>query len=151
MTTFRAALTRLAGLSVTGVVHNYDVDAVPDTLTRAQLPALLVLPATTADGIAAGQGQGFEATAFANGSQTARYTVNHLLLLAPTQSGGGTRSHIPSLIDLIDNYFAALGLDVTLNSALLEATHVTVTPGIFKHGSVEYHGCLFQHTWLMEV
>ncbi len=44
--TIRAALTRLASLTVAGVNHNFDVDTLPDSLNRVQLPALLVLPIT---------------------------------------------------------------------------------------------------------
>ena len=46
---FRTALTNLSGLSVSGVSNNYDVDAIPDDLSRAQLPALLVMPIDTQD------------------------------------------------------------------------------------------------------
>jgi len=63
--TIRAALTRLASLSVSGVSHNYDVDSVPDTLNRVQLPALLVLPITPSTSkIARTASEGFQTIAF---------------------------------------------------------------------------------------
>ena len=31
-------------MSVTGVLHNYDVDTVPEKVSRAALPALIVAP-----------------------------------------------------------------------------------------------------------
>jgi len=152
MTPFRAALTTLAALSVTGVTHNYDVDAVPDALSRAQLPALLVLPGETqADELFREQGKGFAAIAFSSGARTVTYTVTHLLLVAPQAAGRGARSHLPRLIDLIDAYFAALGANVTLSAALLEPARVKVEPGTFPHGGVAYHGCAFRHTWLVQV
>ncbi len=150
--TFRTALTRLSTLSVTGVTNNYDVDAVPDEISRVQLPVLLVLPVDTQDEhLVKDYGEGFQAIAFSNGARTVTYTVTHLLLVAPVSTGKGLRSHLPTLIDLIDAYFDALGDDVMLNDTLLEPAQVKVEPGVFTHGSVEYHACAFRHTWLIEV
>lgn len=152
MTLFRTALTNLAGLSVTGVSNNFDLDAVPDDLSRAQLPALLALPVEIEDDALFKQrGVGFEAVAFSSGPRTVTYTATHLLLVAPVNAGVGLRTHLPLLIDLIDDYFAALGADVTLSGALLEPAQVRVEPGVFKHGDIAYHGCAFRHTWVMEI
>jgi hypothetical protein len=152
MTPFRAALTNLSALSVSGITHNYDVDAVPDSLNRAQLPALLVLPGETeADELFRDRGKGFTALAFSSGARTVTYTVTHLLLVAPVTAGHGARSHLPTLIDLIDAYFAALGANVTLSAALLEPAQVKVEPGTFTHGDIAYHGCAFRHTWIVQV
>ena len=152
MTLFRTALTSLSALSVTGVSNNFDLDVVPDDLSRAQLPALLVLPVEIEDNeLLRQRGQGFEAVAFGGGPRSVTYTVTHLLLVAPVSAGRGLRSHLPLLIDLIDDYFAALGADVTLGGALLEPTQVRVEPGVFKHSDVDYHGCAFRHTWIMAV
>jgi hypothetical protein len=134
------------------VTHNYDVDAVPDSLARAQLPALLVLPGETQDDqFFKERGAGFVALAFSGGVRTVIYTVTHLLLVAPVSAGRGIRSHMPRLIDLIDAYFAALGTDVTLSDALLEPARVKVEPGTFTYGAVEYHGVAFRHTWIIQV
>jgi hypothetical protein len=153
MTLFRTALNRLAALTVAGVAHNYDLDAVPDALHRAQLPALLVLPVERQDDKAlfGPRGQGFAALAFSNGARTVTYQVTHLLLVGPEAAGAGQRTHLPQLIDLIDAYFAALGDDVTLGGALLEPARVQVQPGLFAHGGSQYHGCAFEHTWLLAV
>ncbi len=152
MATFRTALTNLASLNVTGVVKNYDIDAVPDELSRTQLPALLVLPGETQeDELFKERGHGFEAIAFSSGAKTVTCTVTHLLLVAPVSAGRGMRSHLPTLVTLIDNYFAALAANVTLSGALLEPARVKVEPGTFTHGEVEYHGCAFRHTWILQV
>lgn len=152
MATFRTALTNLSSLSVTGVVKNYDIDAVPDEMSRTQLPALLVLPGETQDDeLFKERGRGFEAIAFSSGARTVTYTVTHLLLVAPVSAGRGMRSHLPTLVTLIDNYFTALAANVTLSSALLEPARVKVEPGAFTHGGIEYHGCAFRHTWLLQV
>lgn len=152
MPLFNTALANLAALVVPGVRHNYDLDAVPDELSRAQLPALLVLPGDTQqDALFRERGHGFQAIAFSQGARTVTYTLTHLLLVAPVSGGAGMRSHLPGLIDLIDEYFAALGADVMLGGELLEPARVSVEPGTFTHGAVAYHGCAFRHTWVMEV
>jgi hypothetical protein len=148
---FRTALTALAALSVTGINHNYDVDAVPDTIGRGQLPALLVLPINAQDESLHERGEGFETVAFADGAKTVIYTTTHLLLVAPVNQSKGLRAVLPDLVDHIDNYFDALRDDALLNDTLLEPAQVRVEPGIFKYGGVEYAGCAFRHTWLIEV
>jgi hypothetical protein len=150
---FRTALTNLSGLSVSGVSNNYDVDAIPDDLSRAQLPALLVMPIDTQeqDRLFRERGEGFQAIAFSSGAHTVLYTVTHLLLVAPVSAGKGIRSHLPALIDLIDAYFDALSGDVTLSGALIEPARVRVEPGIFTHGEVQYYACALRHMWMMEV
>ncbi|MDQ7026662.1 MAG: hypothetical protein Q9P44_14030 [Anaerolineae bacterium] len=150
--TFRTALTALAALSVTGISHNYDVDAVPDSIARAQLPALLVMPIDTQDdSLFREKGAGFQTVAFADGAKTVTYTTSHLLLVAPVIQSKGLRTVLPDLVDYIDNYFAALRADALLNNTLLEPAQVRVEPGIFKHGGVEYVGCAFRHRWLIAV
>lgn len=149
--TFRSALTSLAGLTIPGVIRNYDIDVVPDDLSRVQLPALLVLPARQQQRQQQNPGAGFEAIAFSAGPRTVTYSLTHLLLVAPLESGRGARSHLPTLIDLIDAYVTALSADVTLSGALLEPARVRVDPGIFPYGHAHYHGVAFQHTWLIQV
>lgn len=152
MPTFRAALTALAGLNVPGVLHNYDVSTIPESLIRAQLPALLALPGEVSERrLFRERGEAFQALAFSGSARTIRYTVTHLLLVAPTADGVGLRSHFPRLIDLIDAYFAALAADVTLGGALLEPPKVTVEPGTFAHGDASFHGCALRHVWLIEL
>ena len=152
MPTFRTALANLAGLNVTGVAHNYDLDAVPEGLTRAQLPALLVLPLEDEDDhLFQERGEGFQTVAFGGGARTVTYAVMHLLLAAPLHSGTGLRAHLPGLVDLIDAYFDALAADVLLGDALLRPPRVKVEVGRYRHGGLTYVGCAFRHLWLMEV
>lgn len=152
MPAFRDALTQLAALSVTGIHKNYDINTTPDDLSRAQLPALLVLPVETQeDGLFRDRGTGYQAIAFSNGTRRVSYRVTHLLLIAPVMAGKGSRSHLPQLITCIDAYFTALGDDITLNETLIEPAQVQVEPGVFTYGETEYHGCAFRHRWVMEV
>ncbi len=150
--TLRAALTRLASLTVSGVSHNYDVDTVPDSLNRVQLPALLVLPITpSATKITRTPSEGFEGIAFSGGPRTVTVSVTHLLLVAPIETGRGTRSYLPKVVDLIDAYCSALALDPLLNNTLLEPAHVKLEPGDFTYGHATYHGCAFRHMWTIQV
>ncbi len=152
MTLLRTALTALADLSVSGIAHNYDVDSLPDSLSRAQCPALLVLPTDIQDeALFKRRGEGFIALAFSEGERTVNYVITHLLLLAPASAGKGLSGNLPGLIDLIDAYFDSLGADVTLGGTLLEPARVRVEPGIFSYGGTPYHGCAFRHSWLLAV
>lgn len=157
MATFQAALAALAGLSVPGILHNYAIEAVPDHVSRAQLPALLVLPGEVLPGeigerrLFRERGQGFQTLAFSGGARTMTFAVTHLLLVTPTTDGVGLRSHYPRLVALLDAYFAALGADVLLGGALLEPPRVTVETGIFTHGDAAYYGCALRHLWTVEM
>lgn len=148
---FSTALDRLAALAVPGV-QNFGVDAVPDSLTRDALPALLVLPhAQSQNRLFQDQGDGFSAIAFSGAARALNVTVTHLLLTAPVTSGTGARDHLPGLVAAIDTVVAALSADVTLGGALARPAQVTIEPGQFTHGGVTYHGCAFRHTWAIEV
>lgn len=149
MTTFRSALIALADLTVPGVSGNHDIDAVPDDLNRGQLPVLLVLPIDDSRSLFEERGGGFEALAFSGGGKTVTYTLTHLLVVAPASAGRGLRSHLPTLVDLIDAYFGAL--DVTLGGVLDAPAQVRVEPGIHPYGEVNYVGCAFRHTWTIRV
>lgn len=152
---FRSALEQLAALDVPGVGVNYPLEAVPESLSRGQLPALLVLPVEprrdNASPLFYDRGAGFETLGFSEGARTVTYTVTHLLLAAPVGAGSGIRTHLPALVDLIDGYFAALGTAVTLNGTLLEPARVRIEPGVFVYGEGEYYGCAFRHTWVVAV
>lgn len=150
--TIRAALTRLASLTVAGVAHNYDVNTLPDSLNRVQLPTLLVLPITPpATRLTRSTGEAFGNIAFSSGPRTVTLAVTHLLLVAPVASGRGSRSHLPDVVDLMDAYCLALAADPLLNDTLLEPARVQLEPGDFTYGHATYHGCAFRHTWLIQV
>lgn len=150
--TIRAALTRLASLTVPGVSHNYDVDTLPDSLNRVQLPALLVLPITPpATKLTRSTGEAFQNIAFSSGPRVVTVAVTHLLLLAPVEAGRGSRSHLPKVVDLMDAYCTALAVDPLLNDTLLEPARVQLEPGDFTYGHATYHGCAFRHTWRIQV
>lgn len=147
----RTALDHLATLSVSGISQHYGIDALPEQIQRVQLPALLVQVIDTQERLFQERGKGFETIAFDNGARSVTYAVLHLMLMAPLESSAGMRSHLPGLVDAIDAYFDALALDIRLGGTLLEPPNVKVEPGIFQMGGVDYVGCAFRHTWLIEV
>ncbi len=152
MATFRAALSHLSALRVAGVQNSYDIHELPNALTPPQLPALLVMPIEpSANRLFKEPAAGLQTVSFSGAAKTVQYTVTHLLLVAPTDSGLGIRSHLPRLTALIDSYMAAVAADVTLGGVLLEPTRVGVEPGIFPFDRRGFYGCAFRHAWRMEI
>lgn len=150
--TFRDALTALSNLHVVNIQHNYDIDALPEALTHPQLPALLVMPIDTQDDrLFKDQGDGLQTIAFSGAGKTVNYTLTHLLILAPTTSRKGIRSHLPELVTLIDNYMSALATNPTLGTSLFQPARVTAEPGIFEVGKRDFYGCAFRHNWVIRI
>lgn len=141
------AFHALASLSVAGVVANYGLDALPNALTRAHLPCLLVMPLEEDDGIFRQRGEGFIASAFEGGAKTVQLVVSHGLLIAPIGTSEGARAHLPALITGMDAYLLALKADPTLGGTLLEPAHVKLEPKLILWGGVSYYACTFRHTW----
>ena len=154
MPPLRTALTRLAGLQVPGVARNFAIDRLPAALDRSQTPALLVLlpglrgPEQT---LFRQQGEAFAGLTFSAGPRQLTCLVTHLLLVAPVNSGADLRRGLPTLVDCMDACLAALAADVTLDDALAAATQLSVEPGIFHYGGVDWQGCAFRHRWLLEL
>ncbi len=147
---FRSALTQLAALAVAGVNHNYDVDEAPNSISRAALPILLILPIEMgSERLFAERVGAYEALAFSDGARTASFVVTHLLLVAPATSGAGLRAHLSALVTLVDTYLVALSADPLLGGELDQPTRVQVEPGVYQHGGVSYYGCAFRHRWVI--
>jgi hypothetical protein len=149
---FKTALTNLGNLTVAGIAHNYGISSLPESLSRSQLPALLVMPIDSQeDKLFRERGVAFEGIAFGNGTKSARFAVTHLLLIAPVEKGKGMREHMSLLADCIDAYTAALAADITLSGALEEAAHLRIEAGMYRLGQSQYYGSAFRHSWLIGV
>jgi hypothetical protein len=149
---FKDALINLGNLTVAGIAHNYGIDALPESLSRSQLPALLVMPIDTqGDKLFRERGFAFEGIAFGSGTKTVRFVLSHLLLLAPVEKGKGMREHLSLLADCIDSYMLALAADITLSNSIEEAAEVGFEPGVYRLGQSQYYGCAFRHTWVIGV
>ena len=151
MATFRAALTQLSAMPVTGVDNGYDIHQLPDYLPPTDLPALLTLPIELQDKrLFRERSDSLGITAFSGGVNQVRYTLTHLLLVAPRGSGLGISGHLPQLVAHIDSYMAALAADPTLDGKLRLPAEVAVEPGIFAYAERDYFGCAFRHRWTLE-
>jgi hypothetical protein len=139
-----AALDQLAAVSVSGVT-SYAPDEAPDALTRAQLPALIILPEL------GGESPGLEPNMFSAGDGVLTIRVAHLLLVAPVTGGIGLRGTLPLLADAIDAYADATAADPTLGGALPQALCFNVRAGVVRYAGIEYHGAVFTHTWTLHV
>ena len=144
MGVLRTALDNLAAVSVTGVT-SYALDDTPDALTRAQLPALVILPEL------GGESPGLEASGFSAGDGQLTIEVAHVLMLEPVTGGLGFRGALPPVADAIDTYTAALAGDPTLDGALPVALRFRVRAGVVSYAGMEYHGAVFTHTWRLHV
>jgi hypothetical protein len=136
--TLAAALTRLATWSVTGVTTHYAYNAMPIVIPEAQLPALVVdFP----------EGGGYESINVALTSGILRVRVDHILLVAG-EGLGLPLDRNTNTITLIDNYFAKVITDATLNSNLADGLKIsTIQMGGLEYGGVLYQGIIFPHLW----
>jgi hypothetical protein len=138
------ALDNLAAISVAGVT-SYALEDTPDVLTRAQLPALVILPEL------GGESPGLEPSSFSAGDGRLAIQVAHVLLLEPVSAGLGMRGALPELADAIDAYAVALADDPTLGGALPVALRFRVRAGVVTYAGTDYHGAIFTHTWQLHV
>lgn len=148
---FADALSALAALDVAGVADNFGIDRVPGQPDRAQLPALLVLPAEHDRRLFPARGDGLHALAFSGAVAAYTVAVTHLLLIAPHDSALGPRSHWPALAALADAYFAALRADLLLAGALARPPRVQLDAGTVDYGGARYVGAAFRHLWTLEI
>ena len=145
--TWRTAFTNLATISVTGVTTSYDLNALPNALPAANLPALA--PYFPEEGGSISQNQHGLATLTYNGAVwSAALYVDHVLYLAPAWSEAGLSEALPSLVTAIDNYLTALAAQGTLSGALSsELEIIRVQPGIVDYAGVKFYGVRFRHLW----
>lgn len=136
------ALAYLATVDVTGVT-SYALGDTPNALARAQLPALVIQPEWS------GESPGIEPSIFKAGRGSLTVQVAHVLLVAPVAGGLGQRGVLPTLIDLIDAYAAAMTADPTLGGTLPTALRFSVRAGVVPYAGVDYHGATFLHTWTL--
>jgi hypothetical protein len=139
----RNAITKLSNVSVGGVTTSYDLDEAPANPQSVQLPCLIPLPELSGDS------PGLRVGAFDGSAHGVTYHVTHLLLVAPVAQGQGMAGIRATLVDLIDDYVAALKSDTDLDGALWTHLRFAVEPGVYEWGGRRYAGCAFRHTWVI--
>jgi len=144
MGVFADALNQLAAVTVSGVT-SYAPGETPGALTRAQLPALVIVPEL------GGESPGLEPNLFTAGDGQLAVEVAHVLILAPVAAGLGLRGALPALASAMDAYIEAMAAHPTLDGALPGALRLRVRAGVVRYGGLDYHGAVFTHVWTLRV
>lgn len=148
---WRTAFTNLAAISVPGVQTSFDLDALPNTLPAADLPALA--PAfPEALGLLSEDEQGFSTLTYDGAAWQATLHVEHVLYWSPAWSDAGLSAALPDLITAVDSYLGAISADPTLNGALDRELWISrIVPGVVTYAGVRFYGVRFRHLWVRTV
>lgn len=149
--TWRTAFTNLAAISVTGVATRYDLNALPNALPAADLPALA--PAfPESPGTLGEDEQGFSTLTYDGAAWVASLHVDHVLYWSPAWSEAGLYAVMPALITAVDDYLAAIKANGTLGGVLKQELEIVrVMPGIVEYAGVKFYGVRFRHRWVRAV
>lgn len=146
---FQQALNALAALPISGV-NAYGVGALPQTLQRANLPALMVLPLALPD-LPLLPNDGLAAPTFEYGSAHVTLSVTHLLLLTTAEAARPLSATLPPLVAYVDAVLAAYAINPLLNDTLAEPLRACAEVGVYHWGADSFYGCAFRHHWLLRM
>lgn len=128
---------------VSGTIHSYDLDTIPEKLTRATIPALIMVPEV-------GSEQGYRPLSFMGNSPEVVMSVSHLLLYDFAENRD-TRRVLPNLLSQVDNYVTAAKtqkfLDTQASPANQVAVNFTIDIGITNYAGIDFHSATFKHTY----
>ncbi len=133
----RTWITSLAtfGAGVPGVHESYDLDTIPDKITRAMLPCLIPLPVLA-------DAPGLTLDGAMGSAPHDSFTVTHRLLFRET-ANLSVQQVLPDLIAQRDNYVAAAAVQrfLTADSSPLNQVPIAFSIDIVvgTWGDVEYH------------
>jgi hypothetical protein len=140
----RYLITSLAnfGSTVSAIQNSYDLDKIPEKLSRAMLPALIPLPEI-------GSETGFATLSFLGNSPQQSFEVTHLCLYAEADTLD-TKRALPGLLTLLDGYITAAKNQRTLDTQPGPTFNQVVMQfgveiGITQYGDVRYHSLAFKH------
>jgi hypothetical protein len=139
------ALNSLAGLSVSGVLHNYGIGEAPRRISRAMLPALCVLPMI--DELEKQRVSGFEELTVTGSSTVVSYYVTHLLLVCVL---GSARDWDVQLTALFQAYHNAVGSNLLLDDTLFRPLRYQVLPGKVVFNGSNFMGARLIHELQIE-
>jgi hypothetical protein len=147
---YQTALERVAALPFPAVTV-YPPELAPEVMPRAVLPALVVVPGTTQNGLFAERGSGLQTVAFANGHREMTINATLLLLVVPLPNGQASAWNLSLTVPLVDAVIRTLAADVTLGGALARPLDFTAEVGTVRYGGQVYAGCTFRHNWTLAV
>lgn len=153
ITPYTSALAALSAITAAGVRRSYPASAPPDVVTRACLPALIVLPGD-GEGDAppfARRAEAFDALTLSGSPREATAHALHLLLVARETHGIGRSLALGQLAALTDAYLAALAANPTLSGTLARPAIFTLEQGIVSYRGRRYYACSFHHIWRLRI
>ena len=121
----------LAGLSVSlsdgTTPYAYNLDALPEAITTAQLPCRLLLP------VSSNPSEGREGMHIAIGTaMSIIWQITDLMLWQPSEQGLGLREFAPRLVDYSGKYLDAMRVWGKCPSANSTLQVVSITPGEYE-------------------
>ncbi len=139
----RTWITSLAtfGASVPGIHASYDLDGIPDKITRAMLPCLIPVPESA-------DAPGLTLDGAMGGAPHDTFSVTHRLLFRET-ANLGIHQVLPDLVTQRDNYVAAAAAQRFLTADSWPLNQVpmafSIRVGVGTWGDTEYHLIDFTH------
>ncbi len=133
----RTWITSLAafGATVRGIHESYDLDGIPDRITRAMLPCLIPVPEL-------GETPGLTLDGAMGDAPHDRFIVTHRLLFREA-ANLGMQHVLPDLITQRDNYVAAAAAQgfLTVDSSPLNQVPMmfSIRLGVGTWGDTDYH------------
>jgi hypothetical protein len=141
---FRAALDALAAINIPGITRSYALDQIPESLSRSQLPVLILAPMI--DTARRRKYSEVEVTAPTHSGVVANYLITHLLLYTPLSGSKGAQSGLPGVVDLVDQYGITLQADPYLGGTLFYPLSYSVFIAPVQYAGIRYHAAQFWHT-----
>lgn len=128
-------LTKLStiGGTVTGISASYDVDALPESLNTADLPALLHFPQGGEDQLRVFRGGNFWVT---------EHSIR-VVLVYDAAAQGNLEQNLNAIVDLVDLYITKIHSDQTLTNSCVQASLSYGGAGVFNYAGVDYHSVDF--------
>ena len=124
-----------------GTVQSFDLDAIPDKITRAQLPCLILLPEV-------GGERGYRPLTFMGNAGQMVFDATHILFFEET-ANLSARKVLPGLLSQLDNYITAAQAQKFLDTQASPPNQVvitfTVNVNTGSYGGIEYHTLEFKH------
>lgn len=132
------------GGTVNGITDSFDVSAIPEKISRTQLPCLIVVPEVTDE-------QPFKLMSMMGNSPCDYVELLHVMILAEAAVGETWRD-VPGVQALLDSYNAQAKVQKFLDTQSgppynqVVINYVTQI-GVTNYAGVDYHSLVFRHKY----